>query len=195
MRRQIHLRQLVLVCALCAGVAACSSSSSPAAAPPASSSAPAPSSAPASAAASSSAPPAPATTPASTPALAGGTPTEQKIAANWTAFFNPALPEATKIGLLQNATQLTSALKGLEDSATSKISTAKVLSVTMVSATEAKVKYDILLNGKPVLTNQSGIAYLDGGTWQVGTATLCGLLYLNAGGKSNLLPAACKTAG
>jgi hypothetical protein len=65
----------------------------------------------------------------------------------------------------------------------------------MVSATEAKVKYDILLNGKPVLTNQSGIAYLDGGTWQVGTATLCGLLYLNAGGKSNLLPAACKTAG
>jgi hypothetical protein len=36
------------------------------------------------------------------------------------------------------------------------------------------VTYDVLLSGKPVLTNQSGIAVLQDGTGKVGTATLHG---------------------
>jgi hypothetical protein len=46
-----------------------------------------------------------------------------------------------------------------------------------------------------VLTSQSGVAVLQDGTWKVGTATLCGLLALNAGGNTKSLPAACQSAG
>jgi hypothetical protein len=40
------------------------------------------------------------------------------------------------------------------------------------AVTTAKVTYDLLLSGKPVLTNQSGIAVLQDGIWKVVTATL-----------------------
>jgi hypothetical protein len=51
-----------------------------------------------------------------------------------------------------------------------------------------------LLNGKPALANQTGIAVLQGGTWKVGIASFCSLLALMNGGKTTSLPAACKTA-
>jgi hypothetical protein len=40
------------------------------------------------------------------------------------------------------------------------------------AVTTAKVTCDLLLSGKPVLTNQSGIAVLQDAIWKVGTATL-----------------------
>jgi hypothetical protein len=183
MRSHLYARRTLLACALCAGVAACSSSpGSPAtAAPPAS---------------ASSASSAPATTPASSPgASAGDTAAQQTIAANWTAFFDPKESAAKRLSVLQDGQQLAAALKTLSNSSTSSQTSAKVLKVTVLSPTQAKVTYDLLLSGKPVLTNQSGTAVLQNGTWKVGTATLCGLLALNAGGKTSSLPAACKSAG
>jgi hypothetical protein len=185
MRSRIYIRLVVLVCALCAGLAACSSSSST----PAATSATSGSSTPY---ASS---PAATTAPSPTPSVSANPATEQTIAANWTAFFNPKVSSAKRLGLLENGQQLATALKSLDNSPTSALTTAKVKSVTMISATQAKVTYDLLLSGKPVLTNQSGIAVLQDGTWKVGTATLCGLLALNAGGNTKSLPAACQSAG
>lgn len=55
--------------------------------------------------------------------------------------------------------------------------------VTLTSATQATVGYTILISGAPVLPGQKGTAVLQGGTWKVATASFCGLLMLQSGGK------------
>jgi hypothetical protein len=72
---------------------------------------------------------------------------------------------------------------------------AKVTKVTLVSPTQAKVTYSILESGQPVLSNQTGVAVYQDGTWKVGIASFCGLLAMENGGKTSSLPAACKAAG
>ncbi len=64
--------------------------------------------------------------------------------------------------------------------------------MTNVTASQATVKYDILLGTTPALTNQTGTAVFQGGTWKVGDGSFCGLLKLE-GLKS--LPPACASAG
>jgi hypothetical protein len=71
---------------------------------------------------------------------------------------------------------------------------AKVIKVMVTSSFQAAVTYDILLSGTPVLINQKGTAVYQDGTWKVGDASFCGLLTLEAGGKTSSLPAACKSA-
>jgi hypothetical protein len=64
-----------------------------------------------------------------------------------------------------------------------------------VSPTQAKVTYSILIGGSPALSNQTGTAVLQGGTWKVGLASFCGLLALENGGKTSGLPSVCRSAG
>ena len=64
----------------------------------------------------------------------------------------------------------------------------------MVSPSQAKVTYSILIGGQSALANQAGVAVYQGGTWKVGLASFCGLLTLENGGKTSGLPAACKSA-
>jgi hypothetical protein len=171
--------------ALTACSSSSSSSSSSAAAPTTGAATP---SAPATAPAASAA----ASTPPSSPAAAAGqTATQKTIAANWTAFFNPKEPVAKRITLLENGQQLSAAVKAQAGSAEAAASSSKVDSVSVTSATQAKVTYDILLNGAPVLKNQSGSVILQDGTWKVADTSFCGLLALQ-GSKS--LPAACKAS-
>ena len=170
----------VVACAAAAPLAACgssgsSSSSAPAATTPA------------------------ATTPAAasaSPAAAAGltTPAEKAIAANWTEFFNPKAPAAKRATLLQDASALSSALSGMATNPQAQTSSAKVDSVTVQSSTKAKVVYDILVSGTPILNGQTGEAVLEGGTWKVSVASFCGLLALEDGGGASKLPAACKSA-
>jgi len=54
------------------------------------------------------------------------------------------------------------------------------------------VTYSILVSGTPALTNQAGVAVYQDGRWKVGDASFCGLLLLENGGKTQLLPAACR---
>ena len=63
--------------------------------------------------------------------------------------------------------------------------------MTVVSPTQAKVTYSILLSGQTALPDQSGMAVFQDGTWKVGTASFCGLLSLETGGSTKSLPAAC----
>ena len=70
-----------------------------------------------------------------------------------------------------------------------------MLTVTNVTASQATVKYDILLGGTPALKNQTGTAVNQNGTWKVGVASFCGLLTLENAGKTAGLPAPCKSAG
>jgi hypothetical protein len=128
-----------------------------------------------------------ATSPASSPA--SGT---AAIAANWTAFFNFKTPTDKRIALLQNGNQFASIIKGQAGQGLASTANAKVLSVSNVTASQATVKYNILLGTTPALTNQTGTAVLQDGTWKVGDGSFCGLLKLE-GLKS--LPPACASAG
>jgi hypothetical protein len=179
---------ILLACAaLGVTLAACGSSGgggSSASAPPssaaASSSAPATSAPVTSASAASSAP-------------AGDSAAASTIAANWTAFFNAKTPVAKRISLLEDGQDFASIIKSQAGGGLAAAATAKVTKVTVTSAAQATVVYNILVAGQSALANQSGTAVLQGGTWKVGLSSFCGLLTLEAGGKTTGLPTPCKT--
>ena len=172
------LQQILLVGALAAGLAACSSGSNSSSSGASSS----PSSAPSSSAPASSASPASSSGAAST------------IAANWATFFNAKTPVAKRVSLLQDGQTFQSIIKSQAGSGLAASATAKVTKVTMVSSSQAKVTYSILIGGQSALAHQAGVAVLQDGTWKVGLASFCGLLALENGGKTSGLPAACKSA-
>jgi hypothetical protein len=172
------LQQILLVGALAAGLAACSSSSNSSSSGASSS----PSSAPSSSAPASSASPGSSSGAAST------------IAANWATFFNAKTPVAKRVSLLQDGQTFQSIIKSQAGSGLAASATAKVTKVTMVSPTQAKVTYSILIGGQSALANQAGVAVLQDGTWKVGLASFCGLLAVENGGKTSGLPPACKSA-
>ncbi|HEX3712339.1 MAG TPA: hypothetical protein VHV09_06060 [Trebonia sp.] len=68
--------------------------------------------------------------------------------------------------------------------------------MTLSSATQAKVKYDLSALGQTVAKGASGTAVLQDGTWKVGDDVFCGLLSeaKSAGVLSVPLPAACSSA-
>lgn len=172
---------IILACALSMGVAACGSSSSTGASTPSSSSPPASTSAPAST--STSAP------------TSGNSAAEKTIAANWVAFFNAKTPTSKRIALLQDGSAFATIIKSQAGSGLAGSASAKVTKVTVTTPAQAKVTYDILVGGQPALSGKTGVAVKQGGTWKVGVASFCGLLALEAGGKTSGLPSACKAAG
>jgi len=177
MRFHHTARRIFLAPALClalaAAVTACSSGSSSSSTPATSPAAPAGNSSSASAGGGSSA-------------------TTATIKANWEAFFNPATPTAKRISLLQNGQKFAAEIQALSGGLASSAS-AKVNSVTMTSATQATVKYQILLGGAPApIPAQTGVAVLNNGTWQVGDASFCTLLSFANNGKA---PSVCSSAG
>lgn len=101
---------------------------------------------------------------------------------------------AKRVSLLQDGQTFQSIIKSQAGSGLAASATAKVTKVTMVSPTQAKVTYSILIGGQPALANQAGVAVLQDGTWKVGLASFCGLLAVENGGKTSGLPAACKSA-
>jgi hypothetical protein len=183
MRFHGHISQLVGACALVALTAtlgACGGSSAPSTA---GTSAPA---------GTSSA----ATSPATSATTAGANAPAGSVAAitkNWEAFFSAKTPDSKRVMLLQDGTQFASIIKSQSGSGIAAMATAKVTNVTVNSATQATVKYQILVGGTPQL-NQTGTAVLQNGTWKVGLASFCGLLTIENGNKTSGLPAACKSA-
>ena len=170
------VQQVLLVCALAAGIAACSSGGNSSSSGASSS----PSSAP-----SSSAP----ASPVSASAAAA------TVKANWEAFFNPKTPVAKRVSLLQDGQTFSTVIRSQAGSGLASSASAKVTKVTVVSPSQAKVTYSILLGGQPVLSGRTGVAVKQGGTWKVGVASFCGLLTVENNGKTSGLPAACTSAG
>lgn len=116
-----------------------------------------------------------------------------QITSNWETFFNASTPLSKRISLLQDGPQVQSAVQSLLGSSFASQASAKVTNVTVTSPTQATVKYDILLGGKPTLTNQTGTAVYENGTWKVGVSSFCSLAALANGGKTTGLPAPCQT--
>ena len=114
------------------------------------------------------------------------------ITANWEAFFSGTSSAATKITLLQNGQAFATIINAQSGSSMARSASAKVTKVTVTSTTQATVAYNILLGTTPALTNQSGLAVYQNGTWKVGDSSFCGLLALENGGKA---PSVCSLAG
>lgn len=143
--------------------------------------------------ASTSTPP---STSSSTPTATSSTPAtgsaQAAISANWTKFFAASTPVATRVSLLEDGSQFASIIQAQHDSTLAKAASAKVISVGMVSSSQALVKYDILADGAVALSNESGVAVLQDGTWKVGVQSFCGLLKLE---DMKSLPSACSSSG
>jgi hypothetical protein len=114
------------------------------------------------------------------------------ITANWEAFFSGKTSAATKITLLQNGQVFAAIINAQSGSSMATSASAKVTKVTMTSPAQATVTYNVLLGTTPALTNQSGVAVYQNGTWKVGDASFCALLALENGGKA---PSVCSSAG
>jgi hypothetical protein len=135
-----------------------------------------------------------ATTPAATPSATSAAPSSAAaaITANWEAFFNNKTPVAKRVSLLQDGSQFASIIRAQAGSGLAASASAKVVSVSNVTATQASVKYDILVSGTTALPGEMGTAVFQNGIWKVGAASFCGLLTLEG---LKPLPAACKSAG
>jgi hypothetical protein len=185
MNARRSLAWVLLTAAVAIAATACSSNGSAPGAAPSHSPAASP---------SATATPSPTAAPSTSVEPTSGTAAEQAVSANWTAFFDPKTSAAQKDTLVQNGSQFAAVLDAQANNPQGAAASAKVIKVTLVSSTEAAVTYDILLSGTPVLTNQKGTAVYQDGVWKVGDASFCGLLTLEAGGKTSSLPAVCKSA-
>ena len=174
---------LVLVTAIAACSSSASSSSTPgssASAIPASSTRPAASSAPA-------VPPSAGT--------GGSSSAVSEITTNWNTFFNASTPNSKRVQLLENGSQFSSAISAFAASPLAAAVTSKVDSVTLSSATKAKVKYDLSAMGTTVASGASGSSVLQNGTWKVGDDVFCGLLsQAKNAGLTIPVPSACSSA-
>lgn len=112
------------------------------------------------------------------------------ITANWETFFNSKTSVQKRVSLLQDGSQFAAVISAQQHSPLAAGLTAKVTSVSNVTATQAAVKYDLIVSGSKV--PQTGVAVYENGTWKVGAVTFCGLLSLE-GLKS--MPPACSSAG
>lgn len=114
------------------------------------------------------------------------------IEANWTAFFNAKTPNARRVQLLQDGQLFAAVIKAQSTSPLASTASAKVSHVSLTSATQAAVTYDILVSGTPALKNQAGVAVYQNGVWKVGVKSFCGLLTIENAGKTSGLPGPCK---
>lgn len=165
-----------LALALAAAVSACSSGSSTTSAP-------------------ATSPAAPAGNSTSASASGGSSAATAAIKANWEAFFSSSTPDSKRIQLLQNGQTFAAAVTAFSKSPLASAVSAKVDSVTMTSATQANVKYDLTAAGTSVASGASGVAVLEDGVWKVGDASFCGLLQQGATILNIPVPSACKSAG
>jgi hypothetical protein len=115
-----------------------------------------------------------------------------QITTNWNAFFHSATPNSKRVQLLQNGSQFTSAISAFASSPLASAVTSKVDSVTLTSATAAKVKYDLSALGTTVASGATGTSVLQDGTWKVGDDVFCSLLTQAKGaGLTVPVPSAC----
>ncbi|MFE7550949.1 hypothetical protein [Streptomyces gardneri] len=104
---------------------------------------------------------------------------EAEITKNWTAFFDPKVPTAEKVKLLENGEVMQPVLAAFAGDRNAAMTSAKVTGVEFTSGTEADVTYDLLVGGAPALPDSQGTTILQDDTWKVSVKTLCGLVELS----------------
>ena len=114
------------------------------------------------------------------------------ITTNWEKFFSSSTSNTERVALLQNGSVFASTVSKFSSSPLASAVSAKVDSVTLTSATQANVKYDLTAAGTSVASGATGVAVLENGVWKVGDASFCGLLKEGGAILGIPLPSACK---
>ena len=134
--------------------------------------------------------------PTSTAEPASGPAAVAAIRANWKTVFDGQVSIPLRLALVQDGPQVATFVEAQAKTtfaAAAAGSTAVVTSVTFTSPSQARVDYEVLLLGTPLLKKQVGTAvYLDG-VWKVGIASFCDLAYLEYPKTSHKLPAICRS--
>lgn len=131
-----------------------------------------------------------ATTPAATSTTSAASGATAAITTNWETFFNSKTPVAKKVSVLEDGSQFAAIITAQLNTPLASGLTAKVVSVSDITATQATVKYNLVVGGSNV--PMTGTAVYQDGTWKVGVSTFCGLLTLEG---LKTMPAACTSAG
>ena len=113
-----------------------------------------------------------------------------QITANWEKFFSASTPTSQRVALLENGSAFSSAISAFSQLPLASGIAAKVTAVTVTSATQAAVTYNIVSGSTNLLSGQKGTSVYQDGTWKVGDGSLCGLFHLIPGGT---IPAACNS--
>ncbi|MBT2477093.1 hypothetical protein [Streptomyces sp. ISL-94] len=111
---------------------------------------------------------------------------EAQIEKNWAALFDPKVTAEEKAGLVENGELLQPLLEGLAGRPGADKASAEVTEVVFTSPTEARVTYDLLVSGFPVLDGRTADVVLEDGVWKISTKSLCGLAELS--GSSTSVP-------
>ena len=157
-----RLGSAVLLVAIGLAASACSSSPAPKTSP--TTSAPSTATAPAS--------------PSSSGEPTSGSGAISAIEANWATFFNAKTPVSKRLALLEDGQEFAPVIKAQAGTGLAAEATSKVTHVSLTGTDQAAVTYDILVGGKPALSNRSGVAVYQDGVWKVGVASFCALLKL-----------------
>ncbi|WP_405137874.1 hypothetical protein [Nocardia sp. NBC_01388] len=102
----------------------------------------------------------------------------------YVTFFDGKTPAATRAGLVEKGAAFQQALDGMAVNPQATGTSVTVAEVKLSDTSHADVKYTLLLNGTPVLPDQSGQAVKDAGQWKVAAATFCALLAIQSGGQT-----------
>ncbi|TCN55749.1 hypothetical protein EV641_10396 [Rhodococcus sp. SMB37] len=127
------------------------------------------------------------TTEAETSEAAGGAAdaeTTQAVTDAWVTFFNGTTPPETRAGLVENGDDFLPALQGMAADPQATATTATVEGVMSAGDDAATVSWTLLMNGAPVLPDQSGEALLEDGQWKVSAVTFCTLLAIQGDGST-----------
>ena len=99
-----------------------------------------------------------------------------QIRTNWETFFGAKTPISEREHLLQNGSQFDSEIKSEFSSLGTSSFGVSINNIAVNSSTQAKVNYNVMLQGQEVLKDQNGQAVLLNNTWKVSDSTLCSLL-------------------
>ncbi len=109
---------------------------------------------------------------------------EAAIKGAYVDFFSGKTPASRKQALLQHGSQFSQVIAAQASSPLAQSTTASVSKVTVQSPDRATVVYTISLSGQAGLTDQTGYAVRESGTWQVAASTFCALLALEGSSPS-----------
>lgn len=107
--------------------------------------------------------------------------TTEEITDAYVVFFNGQTPPAQRAELIENGEAFAPVLQGLTQNPQSMQTTVAVKGVT-VDGDQADVNYDLLMQGNPVMPDQTGQAVLVDGTWKVSADTFCALMAVQGDG-------------
>ncbi|MGM7645065.1 hypothetical protein ACSVDM_09210 [Nocardia sp. JW2] len=96
-------------------------------------------------------------------------------------FFDGKVSAEEKIAVVEKGAEFEPVLRAQGENPQAKTTSVTVSAVKTTGADAADVTYSLLMNGTPVLPDQTGQAVREGGKWKVAAATYCALMAIQGG--------------